>query len=460
MRYRLAILVGKLVRAILRLTGRGGTTLPGLLMLRLDPEILAQLSAKIKFGSVVVTGTNGKTTTGRLLSNILERCGYVVMANSAGSNLERGLVTAFLDFVEWGGQLEIDVAVLEVDEADLPNIIGKVCCRQLVVTNLFRDQLDRYGELLSIRRLIAKAIGELTTGAKLVLNADDPLVAALGANAPEGVAVSYFGLGINYQAPAEDVADSLSCGQCGGKLEYKTRFYSHLGDYRCTSCGWKRPALNIVLAEWQPQGLNGAELVVETKRWGQLALELKLPGLFNVYNLLAAVEVASNWEIEKDLLVEAVMNTRAAFGRMEKINFAGKELILALAKNPTGFNELIKTILQGEEKINLVFALNDNYADGRDVSWIWDINFEWLVGRLAWLALAGTRAEEALLRAKYAGIPRTVCGVSADWAELFNGLMSLPDGQRVYILATYTAMLDARQYLTDKGLVKGFWEEK
>lgn len=458
MRYLLAIWIGKILKWGLNKLGRGGTALPGLLCLKIDKDLLRKMTVGMKFGSVIITGTNGKTTTSRLLSEILDRHGYTVINNRSGSNLERGLVSVFLEEIDWHGRNQADVAVLEVDEADLKNIIKKVFCRELVITNFFRDQLDRYGDLEAVRTLVEKAIGELASSSRLVLNADDPLVASLSAKVSEGVEVVYFGLEISSQ-PDDYAVDVVNCVICGKKLKYEKKYIAHLGKYICPKCKINNPRSDLKIKELSMKGVEGMTLVVENEDWREWAMETKLPGMFNAYNVAAAVLAADGFELDKDLLIEAVARFKPVFGRFEKIEARGKSIYLMLSKNPTGFNQLLKTILETEARLNLVIILNDNYADGRDISWIWDVDFEKLRGRLNWLGLSGKRAEELKIRMKYAGIDMKIIGKQKNVSTLIDELLQIVSTQPILVMSTYTGMLDFRGQLQKKGLVRGFWED-
>lgn len=447
------------MRSVLLLFGRGGTTLPGFLMMKIDPDILGNLSSSLKHGSVVITGTNGKTTTSRLLSALLERQGYVVINNRSGSNLQRGLVASYLDYINWRGQGEVDVAVFEVDEADLINVLPSVACRQLVVTNFFRDQLDRYGELMALRDLVRKSVSDMAAGGRVVLNADDPLVCSLADYVPHGVDVKYFGLDVKSSDDMDFAVDVNKCIKCGGEIKYDYVYLSHLGQYRCLRCGFARPELNVSASEIDFKGVEGSSLVVGFDQGESRIVNINLPGLYNAYNALAAMAAVDYYEIEIELIVDVFSQVKPAFGRFEEIVLDGRKVYLMLSKNPSGFNQLFRTILDGSDVINLVFVLNDNYADGRDVSWIWDVDFEKLVGRVNWVGLSGLRAQDMMLRLKYAGLDLSKIGIEQNYHQLVDDIIASPALGPVFVLATYTGMLDFRSEMQKRGLVSGFWED-
>jgi len=459
MRYKLAIIAGKLAKAGLRLLGRGGTALPGIVARFFDGSVLRQMASRVKFGSIVITGTNGKTTTARMISDGLDRNGYIVLNNRSGSNLERGLIATFLDACDWRGEVDADVAVLEIDEADLVNLISQLSVKQLIITNFFRDQLDRYGEILALRDLVKQAVEEMNAGASLVLNADDPLVASMEDCVPEGVEVKYFGLKIEYES--DDFAlDGRDCVNCGQELSYQKKYIAHLGDYSCKNCGYARMEPDVSIAEIESVGITGTKVIISRRSKDDLELFLPLPGVFNLYNLLAAVASVDLMDgVDDGLLKDAVAKFKPVFGRFEKVQVNDQEIYLMLSKNPTGFNELIKTLMVEGGGLNLVFILNDNYADGRDISWIWDIDLEKLRERINWLAVSGTRGEEMLLRVKYAEYPMERVGLEKNYRQLIADITAMPSSQRVFVLSTYTGMLELRAELQKKGLVEGFWND-
>lgn len=454
----MAIIIGKGIKYILHLFSRGGTALPGLVALYFDPNVLSRMTKAVKFGSIVVTGTNGKTTTARMITEALDRNGYGVMNNRSGSNLERGLVSGFLDVMNWRGETGVDVAILEIDEADLPNLVNKLSMRQLVITNFFRDQLDRYGELLSLRNLVRRAIEEMPTGAYLILNADDPLVSSLDNFVPDGVTVKYYGLELNYNC--EDFAlDGRECFNCGEELYYDKKYLSHLGHYYCSNCGYRRHLPDVRAVDCRMNGLNGSEVTILGGREESRRVNFSLPGLFNIYNLLAVLTSVEQMEVDNNLLQESLVKFKPVFGRFEKVVIGAKIIYLLLSKNPTGFNELIKTICLHEGKLGLIFILNDNYADGRDISWIWDIDIEKLRDRVNWLAVAGGRAEEMMMRVKYADFNMDRVGQGKNYRSMINDLLSSSQAEEIFVLATYTGMMEFRAELHKMGYVSDFWKD-
>lgn len=456
------VLVGRVLAWLCRVTRRGGgTSLPGLAALRICPDLHARLAAPLPRGVVMVTGTNGKTTTCKLLSQVLRAAGLRVVRNVSGSNLRQGLASALIEASDWRGRLGADIALLEVDEGAAPREVRALRPRVLLVTNLFRDQLDRYGELATTARRLAEAVSrDLPRDATLVVNADDPLVAWIGAHF--GGTVLSFGLECPERAlgVADHASDSEDCEGCGAALSYAVRYGSHLGDWRCPSCGRarQRPDVAVVRAEL---GDDLAEQVTLRHRGGEVAFGLTLPGLYNAANAAAAACAAIALGVGAGPIVRGLETARAAFGRLERVVFEGPRTAhLMLVKNPAGLNEVARLIRDAVGVHPAVIALNDNTADGHDVSWIWDADFEALVGLLEPVVASGIRAHDMALRLKYAGVREDAMMVIPDTrAALDAALAAAPNGGHVYVLPTYTALLDLRGRLQAEGRVPAFWEE-
>ena len=523
LRHSIAIAAGKLAGALSRRFGAGGgTALPGLVASSLDPGLLQHLLQQVPQGSVMVTGTNGKTTTSRMLSAILQAGGFIPLQNRTGSNLLRGLTTALLAQTGPSGRLKAEartIGVFEVDEAVLPLAIAVTRPRVVLITNLFRDQLDRYGEVDSVRGLWREAVSSLPRDTTIVLNADDPAVATLGDCA--GGAVLFFGVeDLRLGGPdLEHAADSLYCLNCGRPYDYAVAFYAHLGHYRCTNCGTARPAPQVAAGRIAFQSPDRTQVELSTTR-GQAAVSLSLGGLYNVYNALGAAAAGLALGVPMPVIGEALAGLSPAFGRMERLDIEGRRVCLILVKNPTGFNQVLRTLGHGARPHTILMVLNDQIADGRDVSWIWDVDFEALavpkphaVGTIhgsplqvasspvaplrdtsepvgearepplhegpqhgpplqaapvdgpsvtpPLLVASGLRAEDLALRLRYAGL-----GVSQDFVvrELSSALdlavRGTPIGETLYILPTYTAMLSMQRLLARRGHLGHYWEER
>jgi len=444
--------LARLVRALSRRLGRGGgTTLPGRLLLRVSPDALQRMGAELDDGAAVVSATNGKTTTSAMVAAILERAGEQVVHNRAGSNMGWGVATALLDARRGRGQL----GLFEVDEAWLPEVSRALNPGIYLLANLFRDQLDRYGELETLADGWAGLVAEQDGRARFVLNADDPLVADLG-RGREGVV--YFGVDDDSQALPElqHAADSKHCRNCRAAYVYDAIYLGHLGRYHCPGCGRTRPEPTVVATRVVLDGMTAADVTLRTPK-GTIDFRLPLPGLYNVYNAVAAAALALDLGASLDDVEQALAGFGGAFGRVETIPVphpAGGErpVSILLVKNPAGANEVLRTLTLADAPIDLWMALNDNIADGRDVSWIWDADFELLAGHVRRVTCSGTRAEELALRFKYAGIAAEIA-VEPDLAASLDASVEAGEpGRPLYALPTYTALLELRDLLSERGL--------
>ncbi|HEX2391402.1 MAG TPA: Mur ligase family protein [Solirubrobacterales bacterium] len=466
------------IGAASRGSGRGGgTTLPGRVLLRLEPRAIARLGARLDRGTTIVSATNGKTTTAGMLAAILAASGRRPVHNRAGSNMTWGVATALL---EQRGQ----EGLFEVDEAWLPRVAEQLDPSLIVLGNLFRDQLDRYGEIEALAEEWARTVALRAGRTGFVLNADDPLVADLGRDPQrdrrrEGVL--YFGIEDPSQALPElqHAFDAKHCRRCGHPYDYERAFVGHLGHYSCPSCGAQRPRPDVAATRIELHGMDGSTCLVRTPE-GELRLELPLPGLYNVYNALAAIAAGLRLGVAPERIAAALGEMRAAFGRVETIAVGGVGVSILLIKNPAGANEVLRTLrLEAaadagrddagrDDRIDLWIALNDRIADGRDVSWIWDADFELLAGAVRRVVCAGTRAAEMALRLKYAGWPTESIGVepnieaSLDRAVAAASEVDDPIGastaeRRLFALPTYTALLELRKLLAGRGLAREFW---
>jgi lipid II isoglutaminyl synthase (glutamine-hydrolysing) len=451
--FRLARTAARLTRAASRRLGRsGGTTAPGRLMLRLSPGALGRMSRELDDGSVLVSATNGKTTTAAMIAAALGGDGRAVVHNRAGSNMAWGVATALLD----AGAAPAQLGLFEVDEAWLPRVARDLQPRLLLLLNLFRDQLDRYGELELLADRWAELARELDGRAAFVLNADDPLVADLGR---EREGVTYFGVEDDSQAlpGLQHAADSKHCRNCGAAYEYEAVYLGHLGRYRCPRCGRERPHPQVAATRVELEGMSGSRVGLRTPQ-GELSVRLPLPGLYNVYNAVAALATALELGVPLAAAGSALESFGGAFGRVETIPIDGRRLSILLIKNPAGANEVLRTLTLEAGDLDLWLALNDGIADGRDVSWIWDADFEVLAGRVRRATCSGTRAEEMGLRLKYAGITEDAIAVDRDLGQSLDDAVRSAESERVYALPTYTALLDLRNMLARRGLAKR-WSE-
>jgi lipid II isoglutaminyl synthase (glutamine-hydrolysing) len=434
--------------ALSRRAGRGGgTTLPGKLLWKVDPAAIDALAARLPLGSVAVSATNGKTTSTAMVAEIL-RPHVHIAHNDSGANLVSGVASALLD--ARGAEL----GLFEVDEGALPETTRRLRPKALLLANLFRDQLDRYGELELVAARWRAAVAALPH-AQLVVNGDDPQVGSLAR--PGG---RVFGLDDPRVArPAlQHAADSKYCLRCGTPYDYAAAYVGHLGDYRCPKCGHSRPALDVTARDIELSGLDGASFDLVASE-GETRIELPLPGLYNVYNALGAAALALTLGMSLDDVRDGLARFSAAFGRFERIAIDDRRVLTLLIKNPAGANEAIRTLVEGAAPRVAVIALNDAIADGRDVSWIWDVDFEPLLSGLDRLVATGSRAAELALRFAYGGFDRDRIEVvpSLD-AALDRGLALTPAGGELTLLPTYTAMLALRRTLASRGHVSNYWE--
>jgi lipid II isoglutaminyl synthase (glutamine-hydrolysing) len=434
-----------------RLAGAGGgTTFPGKLLWKLDPGAIDRLAARLPLGSALISATNGKTTTAAMAAEILgER--VPLAHNNSGANLVSGVASTLLD--ARGAQL----GLFEVDEAAFPEVAARVRPRAVCLGNLFRDQLDRYGELELVAARWRNAVAELPAETALALNGDDPQVASLTEARPDAVV-----FGVDDPALAlpslQHAADSKYCVHCGTPYEYAAAYVGHLGDYRCPACGHARPSLAVAARAIELHGLDGVAFHLETAD-GAREVRLDVPGLYNVYNALAAAALAGLLGASLDEIAAGLGRFRAAFGRFERISVGDRRVLMLLIKNPAGANEAVRTIVDGGAPSLAVVALNDAIADGRDVSWIWDVDFEPLIPGLERLIATGDRAAELALRFKYGGLDAGAIEVVPSLEQALDGGLALtPAGGELVVLPTYTAMLALRKIVAGRGFVRPYWE--
>jgi UDP-N-acetylmuramyl tripeptide synthase len=454
MSVRLAVetAAARAVGAVSRSARRGGgTTLPGKLLWKIDPGAVDALAARLPQGVALVSATNGKTTTTAMAAEILGS-GRRLAWNRAGANLLSGVASALVA----GRRAEL--GLFEVDEGALPEAIARTGPRAVALGNLFRDQLDRYGELEIVAERWRAAVERLPDTSTLLVNADDPVLADIAEGRDGAVR---FGLDDPRQARAalQHAADSKYCVRCGAPYEYAAIYVGHLGDYRCPQCDHRRPELDVVATDIELRGLLAARFRLLAPA-GTTEIELALPGLYNVYNATAAAALALSLGASLQDVREGLSRFSAAFGRFERIPAGGKSVVLLLIKNPAGANEVVRTLEVGVPPV-LVIALNDAIADGQDVSWIWDVDFEPLLEHVGLVIATGERAPELGLRMLYGGLPRERLEVVPPLEEaLDRGLGLLEAGTDLVVLPTYTAMLALRGILAERGAVRPYWEER
>ena len=451
-----AVWLGRFIGRVSQLTGHGGSSLPGLWARRVEPQVLSLLAQKLADGVWVVTGTNGKTTTAALIRAMLEADGRPPAANASGSNMILGLTTALLQEVDWRLRPVKRLAVLEVDEATLPRASAEMRPRALLVTNVFRDQLDRYGEVSTTVDFIRRGLSDLDEAGVAVLNADDPQVATLGAAAKR---VVWFGVSGPDTGGADIDGDARFCPHCEVPLAYTFTSYAHLGDYECVACGFRRPSLDVeILLDGAAVGGRGVRARVYDR---MVDVPLPLSGTYNAYNMAAALALAVAADMDLEAVLGGVPQGRVAFGRMETLQYRERTVHLVLVKNPTGFNQVLETVAAGSQEAgDLLLCINDLYADGRDVSWLWDVDFERYAAAMpsARWHVSGSRADDMAVRLKYAGVPaERVERLADDPGQALESIASTVGGP-VFVFPTYTAMLGLRRRLSRQGVVAHFRE--
>jgi lipid II isoglutaminyl synthase (glutamine-hydrolysing) len=435
LRLGFAVSVAKSVTFIVKSLRLGAASvLPGSIARRIEPRLLELLSQQVKNGVILIAGTNGKTTTALLLCTILERQGYRVAHNSTGANLENGLMTALIENTTLLGTLNVDYAILEVDENIVPRVLKPLQPRIILCLNLFRDQLDRYGEVDSISKRWTKVISTLPLETVVIPNADDPTLSYLGQQLPQKVL--FFGMNEpeHYLEAIPHAVDSIYCPSCGHSLDYQGVYLSHLGDFTCPQCGFSK-----------------SKPTLESSEWSQI-----LVGLYNKYNTLAAVTAAKELGVEEAIIRDAVNNFQAAFGRAEDLVINNKRVRILLSKNPVGTNETIRVVTESSDKTTLL-VLNDRTPDGTDVSWIWDVDTEKLVQRGGTLVVSGDRVYDLALRLRYsenAGESTLNLIVEEDLRQaIATALKHTPENETLHILPTYSAMLEVREVLTGRKIL-------
>lgn len=443
-RFWFALWLGKIVGLIMRGLGKKGTTFPGFIAHKIYPDIIKFLALSFKEGTVIITGTNGKTTTNNLLASILKTAGLEVAFNREGANMLTGITGTLLQNTSFLGKGKADILLLEVDEATVPGLCEQLTPRLAVVTNFFRDQLDRYGELDTTIKLVKDA---LPSDTMLILNADDPLVAQIGIGK---TAVYYYGVRSlpSSKAESDETREGKYCATCGHELTYTLFHYGQLGIYNCLFCDFKRPDPYIEAVDVH-QGEQGISFQVDGE------YNIPLLGSYNLYNALAAFGAADCLNITREDIRLGLMKFVSDAGRMEQFALLGYNLTLTLVKNPTGFDQVIQTLAEIGKPLQLLIAINDLAADGRDISWLWDVDFEILVAKKAdihQLLCSGLRAEDMALRLKYAGFAEDKIVIEKSLTQAVERLGKYQniDKDAVFILPTYTALFPLRDILVSK----------
>jgi lipid II isoglutaminyl synthase (glutamine-hydrolysing) len=480
-RRALAVSAGKTARVGVRRLGRGnGTAVPGLVALAVDPGALAGLAAEMPKGTVLVTGSNGKGTTCRMLAQVMRAGGLYPVQNGEGSNQRNGLATTLIAHATPAGHMRTDrraVGLFEVDEGSLPQILWDISNPgALVFTNIFRDQLDRYFEPAYVAALMERTMRRLPADTTLVLNADDPRVAHLGADLPNPRL--YFGLDDENagRGGPDPTSDFPRCPGCGGELRYSCVFYAHLGHWACQDCGLARPQPQVSAAKVELAGPDGSTVLMGTSTdqdggfladlgpAEQVALAIPLPGLYNAYNAVAAVAAASYCQLPT-WSFPALGEITAGSLRMERVQVAGHDVYLALAKNANGYTEVLRAVLSDNKPKRMLLGLNDYPGKQPDTSWIWDVDFDSLTGLAPAPVLSGNRAADLAVRLKYAGWlgtgPDADVAVEPDPVRAFQtALAGTPAGQPIWIVSTQLVLRHVRDWLRQQGYVRELWQEQ
>jgi lipid II isoglutaminyl synthase (glutamine-hydrolysing) len=422
----------------------------------LAPRGIEQLAARLPLGSAAVSATNGKTTTCAMAGAILEQ-DVRLCRNRAGANLLSGIAAALVDGTGDGAQAEL--GLFECDEAALPAIARRVRPHTVALGNLFRDQLDRYGELEAVAERWRTMIAELPAGTTLVACGDDPLTADLASGRDPGVVSSGIDDPELAQQPIAHAADSRFCVRCGAPYHYAAIWFGHLGDFRCPSCAHARPELAISASGIEQRGLEAISFELRTPV-GSRRVELALPGLYNVENALAAAGVALALGASLDEVAAGLGRFQPAFGRFQRIALDDREAVMLLIKNPAGANEVLATLARGAgDGLCAMVALNDRIADGTDVSWIWDVDWELIAPALEHVVAAGTRAADIALRLKYAGVAAARITIEPELGRALDATLArVGTGGCAYLLPTYTPLLELQGIVADRGLARPYWE--
>lgn len=442
----IAILTTKMAQSLAKNLFKGGSNYPGKIALKMDKDILKKVAAN--YNVILVTGTNGKTTTTSMIYNVLKANGFDVITNSTGANMYPGIVSSFVEHYKFSGNKN-RYAVIEVDEANVKFITEHITPQIITITNLFRDQLDRYGEVYTTLSKIMEGVVKVPE-TTLLLNGDESLLAKL--DVPNKKV--YYGF---EKSPMTDTkidvnADAKFCKFCKSPYEYNFITYNHLGDFYCSNCGFKRENLTYKvtdIVDLNPDGsvvkLNGSQFTITQS------------GLYNIYNALCAYSIAKEFNISDEVIEKSFTNQSSSFGRQEVIKIDNKELKIILVKNPAGYNQALETLCLNSNSFSAAFMLNDNYADGKDVSWIWDVKFEKLAKmNINEVFISGIRLYDMAVRLKIAGLDPSKFIMESEYEKLVESFKKSSQ-DKIYVLATYTAMINFRKYLHSKGYIEKLW---
>ena len=433
----MTIIITKILIFFLKLRG-GGSSLPGKVALKLNKNILTKLARG--WNVILVTGTNGKTTTSDMIVKALQAGDLTVINNSAGANMTPGIVAAFAKYHKFFDRRPNRYAVIEVDEGYMRQITSMITPSMIVITNIFRDQLDRFGETTTTYKFIFDAIKN-APDAKLILNGDESMLG----NMPIPNECKYIGFEHYGKPEVAANTESIFCRDCKTKYKYESIVFNHLGNYSCPNCDHSRPELDYSITNVTLTPTNSRVLVNEDE------VTIGIPGLYNIYNAITAYAVADQLGVKRSTITQSLAKQESKFGRFELIKVDEKTIKLLLIKNPAGCNQCIDTVAIDEKEVSLIFLLNDKYADGRDVSWIYDAHFEKLAKmKVSKVIIGGDRAYDMAIRLKVAGLDKINFTICKSYDEVLEALKR--QEKDIYAFASYTAMTGFRGYLVDKGL--------
>ena len=435
----------------------GGTSLPGVVASRIAPDVLSRIEVGPRVPTVFITGSNGKTTTARFVTALLRGEGLEVVTNSAGANLVQGFTTMVVEAADLYGRLDSGALVAEIDEGAVPAIVGPVPPDVLLVTDLFRDQLDRFGELYAVARMLDSVAQALPTQSTWLVNGDDPLLASL---APDrrGARLTF---GFDIERATDEItraADTIRCPRCRADLEYQFVYLSHLGDYCCPACGFTRPPLDVAVTSLDTTAMDRTTMTIRTPN-DEIAVSIPQGGTHIAYDAAAAIAALVAVRQPIPNAEQSLATATPAFGRLERISGGERDIILAFVKNPTSCNTTLRTLAIGGEPRHLLIAMSNSLVDGEDFAWLWDVNFEAMASRVVHATIAGTRADELANRLKYAGVPVESMRIEINARTALDAALDeLPAGVPLVILAGYTPTLEFHQEMQRRGWVSRYWE--
>ncbi|MEA4826663.1 MurT ligase domain-containing protein [Clostridium sp. JNZ J1-5] len=426
---------------------RGGTNFPGKIALKFDEKILTRLSKNYEV--ILITGTNGKTTTTNMIYSIIKNSGVDVITNSTGANLYTGIISCFLKNYSVFYKNRHRYAVIEVDEANVKYITEYISPKIICITNLFRDQLDRYGEVYTTLEKIIEGIKK-TPASILILNGDESLFGNM--SIPNKILYYGFNSPMDKSNKIPVNADAKFCKICKTPYNYNFVIYNHLGDFYCPSCGYKRPRLDFSIDKVLSLTPSGSNVEINNNEYF-----INQAGTYNVYNALCAFATCKTLNIDESVIHNSLKSLDSSFGRQEIIKINRTNLKIILVKNPAGFDEALNSINLDQSNKSLALLLNDNYADGKDVSWIWDVDFENLNNhKIDNILLSGVRLYDLSIRLKVAGFNEKLFLLCDNYESLLDRIENSDDSM-IYMLATYTAMTSFRKFLNNKGYIKKLW---